>query len=373
MGDWLERAAALGPPIGKRSAEIEANRTLPRDIVDVLVASGLLKLFVPEGLGGAEVSPVEGLAVTEELAYHDGSTGWCQMIAMTTGLLGGYLPDEHAREIYAPADAVTGGLAAPMGEARDAVGGGLVVNGRWAWGSGTRHCTWIGGGIRLPAGGTGFAFFEPAEVELLDTWRVAGLKGTGSTDYAVTDALVPEGRWVQIGAFVPTTDGPLYRFSFFGLLAVGVSSVALGLARRAMDELVDLAVVKSPQGSSRPLAERAPIQADVAAAEAIVRSARGFLDDVVGEAWDTVAAGDASTDEQRRSIRLAATHATAESARAVDLMYTAGGGAAIYDDSALQRVFRDVHVATQHAIVAPRTRELVGRMRLGLDTHTGQL
>jgi alkylation response protein AidB-like acyl-CoA dehydrogenase len=371
--DWKARAAAVGVRAGARSTEIEANRTLPRDIVDELVEAELLKLFVPAALGGAEVSPLDGLTVTEELAYHDGSTGWCQMIAMTTGMLGGFLAAEHAQTIFAPPGAIAGGLAAPMGEAQAADDGGLIVNGRWAWGSGTRHCTWIGGGTRLPTGGSAFVFFDPADVELLDTWRVAGLKGTGSTDYAVTDLHVPEGRWVQVGVSAPTADGPLYRFSVFGLLAVGVCSVALGLARRAVDELVELAVVKAPQGSTRPLAERAPVQADVAAAEAAVRSAKCFLEDVVGDAWDAVVAGGVVSDEQRRSIRLATTHATAESARAVDLMYTAGGGAAIYDDSALQRVFRDVHVATQHAMVAPRTRELVGRMRLGLDTHTGQL
>jgi alkylation response protein AidB-like acyl-CoA dehydrogenase len=363
----------VGADAGSRSAEIEANRTLPRDIVDQLIAAELLKLFVPAALGGAEVSPLDGLTVTEELSYHDGATGWCQMIAMTTGMLGGFLQAEHARTIFGPADAVAGGLAAPMGEAQAADDGGLIVNGRWAWGSGTRHCTWIGGGTRLPAGGSAFVFFDPTDVELLDTWRVAGLKGTGSTDYVVTDVHVPEGRWVQVGVDAPTADGPLYRFSLFGLLAVGVCSVSLGLARRAVDELVELAVVKAPQGSTRPLSERAPVQADVAIAEAAVRSAKCFLEDVVGDAWDAVVAGGVVTDEQRRSIRLATTHATAESARAVDLMYTAGGGAAIYDDSALQRVFRDVHVATQHAMVAPRTRELVGRMRLGLDTHTGQL
>jgi alkylation response protein AidB-like acyl-CoA dehydrogenase len=345
MGDWRARAAEVGTRAGARAQEIEANRTLPRDIVDELVAAELLKLFVPTALGGAEASPLDGLEVTEELAYHDGSTAWCQMIAMTTGVLGGYLPPEHATTIYAPAGAITGGLAAPMGEATASDGGGIVVSGRWAWGSGTRHCT----------------------------WRVAGLKGTGSTDYAVAGAHVPEGRWVQVGSTAPTSDGPLYRFSFFGLLAVGVCSVALGLARRAVDELVALAAVKAPQGSTRPLAERSPVQADVADAEAAVRSARSFLEDVVGDAWDVVAAGGVASDEQRRSIRLATTNATAASARAVDLMYTAGGGASIYDDHPLQRVFRDVHVATQHAMVAPRTRELVGRMRLGLDTHTGQL
>ena len=122
-----------------------------------------------------------------------------------------------------------------------------------------------------------------------------------------------------------------------------------------------------------PLSARAPVQADVAAAEAAVRAARALLDDAVGGAWATVAAGGHSTSDERWVVRLAATSAVAASAAAVDAMHTAGGGASVHDSSPLQRAFRDVHVATQHAMVAPRTMELLGRIRLGLDTDLGQL
>jgi alkylation response protein AidB-like acyl-CoA dehydrogenase len=115
------------------------------------------------------------------------------------------------------------------------------------------------------------------------------------------------------------------------------------------------------------------VQADVAIAEGELRAARALLDDVIGEAWDTAVAGDQATDEERRAIRLGATHAMRSSAAVVDRMYTAGGGASIFADSPLQRVFRDVHVATQHAMTASRTMELFGRMKLGLETDTRQL
>ena len=375
---------AIAGRAGARSAEIERDRTLPTDLVEDLAATGVFRLWVPADLGGAEVDVATGLGVIEDVAYHDGSTGWCVMIAMTTGLLGAFLPEEHARAIYGSERAVTGGFAAPVGRATTLDGGGLVVSGRWAWGSGTRHCTAIGGGCLL-TGDDGrpqpradglvapFVFFEPAQVELLDTWHVAGLRGTGSTDYEVREAVVPEARWAQIGATPPRVDGPLYRFSFFGMLALGVASVALGLARRSLDELVALAGGKVPQGSGRVLAERAPIQAEVARAEATVRSARALVDETVGGAWSSVVRGDGVTDEQRRSLRLAATHATVSAAAATTACYTAGGGASIYDDSPLQRVFRDVHVATQHAMVAPRTLEPIGRLRLGLETDVRQL
>lgn len=377
----------VGAAVQDRGAEIEAHRTLPGDVVALLVAAGVPKLFVPADLGGAEAHVLQGLAAFEDIAYHDGSTGWCAMIAATTGVLAGFLPPEHARTIYGRDDAITGGFAAPMGRARafEDSDGGLSVTGRWQWGSGSRHCTVIGGGCRLidaegqpterAADGlrAPFVFFEPAQVELLDTWHVAGLRGTGSTDYQVTDALVPEGRWVDVGRTAPIHEGPLYRFSFLGLLAAGITSVALGLARRALDELVDLAATKRPQGSSRPLAERSTVQADVASAEGAIASAWALLAETASDAWDTLTVGDPLTDEHRRRLRLAATHGTQSAARAVDLAYHAAGGAAVYDTSPLQRVFRDTHVATQHAMTAPRTLELVGRMRLGLDTDTTQL
>lgn len=371
-GPVLAEVDALAPLLRVRSVDIEAARALPVDLVKQLAEIGAFKLFVPARYGGAELSPSEGFAVTEALAHADGATGWCQMIAMTTGVLAGYLPGAHAAAIYESPSAITGGFAAPVGRAT-ATDGGLAVSGRWQWGSFTGHCTTIGGGVRLEDGSSRFAYFDRDDVELLDTWYVAGLKGTGSTDYQVDNAFVPEGRWVAVGSTPPVEDGPLYRFSFFGLLATGVAAVALGLARRSIDELVELAGVKTPQGSSRPLSERGATQSDVAIAEAQLRSARALLDDVIGSAWDVCASGDAPDDEHRRSIRLAATHATQTAATIVDRMYTAGGGAAIFEDNALQRVFRDVHVATQHAITAPRTMELVGRLKLGLDTDTRQL
>src|SRR5205807_8034379 len=125
---------------------------------------------------------------------------------------------QFAREIYGDPAAVTGGYALPAGSALP-VEGGLLVNGRWAWGSGLHHCTWIGGGCwvvdergeraaRPDDLAAPFVFFERSQVELLDTWRVAGLRGTGSTDYEVRDALVPEGRWVQLPVGQPQVDSP---------------------------------------------------------------------------------------------------------------------------------------------------------------------
>ena len=359
----------MGRQADSRAVEIERLRRLPPDLAAQLAATGLCRAMAPAEVGAAEVPVADAVDAIERLAYHDGATGWCGMIACTTSLLGGHLPAEWAETIYGDPAAITGGFAAPVGRAEPAEGG-MLVSGRWQWGSGTHNCTWIGGGCRTDSGAA-FVFFSPDQVTLLDTWYVAGLRGSGSTDYEVADAFIPAGRWVDIGG-PPVVDRQLYRFPFFGALAIGVAAVTLGLARRAYDELIALAATKKPAQSSRTLADRAVIQAQVAEAEAARRSARLLVDDAVGRAWTAAASGDI-TGEQRRLLRLAATNAALQAAHAVDLCYHAGGGTAVYEDSPLQRVFRDVHVATQHAMVAPRVYEVVGRAALGLPTDLSQM
>jgi len=336
------------------------------------VETGLPRALVPAGYGGGEHRLQDVLGAIAALAFHDGSAAWCAMIAATTGLTAARLPAEWAERIYGDPAAVTGGFAMPSTTA-EAVDGGVLVTGRWPWGSGTYHCTWIGGGCLLGDGPSApFVFFERDQVRLLDTWHVSGLRGSGSTDYEVERAFVPSGRWADLRD-PPRVDGPLYRFPFMGALALGVCSVTVGLARRAQHELVELAGGKRPAGSARTLAERPTVQAAVARAEAGWRSAWAFVGEVVAEAWDAASEGEPLGDEHKRLIRLAATNVTWSSAEAVDLMYNAGGGSSIHEASALQRVFRDIHVATQHGMVAERTYEPVGRMALGLPTDTALL
>jgi alkylation response protein AidB-like acyl-CoA dehydrogenase len=211
-----------------------------------------------------------------------------------------------------------------------------------------------------------------SEIEFLDTWHVSGLCGTGSTDFVMKDLLVPEPRAGGIGSDGPL-ERPLYAFPQFGLLAMGIAAVTLGLARAAIDCLVEIAGGKTPSGSSRSLAQRPAAQADVARAEAALRAARAFYYESIERAWEAAVADGAISVEHRRDVRLSTTHATRESAAAVDLMYHLGGGSSVYRTSPLQRIFRDVHVATQHMMVSPATLELTGRLFLGLDTDTSLL
>ena len=379
----LAAARDLGPQIRARSAEIEALGTLPPDLVDSIRPTGAFRQCVPDDLGGPGVTAAESLKVFEEFAYHDGSVGWCVAIASTTSVLASYLPDPHAGDLFGDPGAIGGGFVVPRGRAVP-VDGGLRVSGRWQWGSGVKHCTTIGGGC-LVVGADGrpeprpdglaapFVFMDPDDVELIETWDVTGLAGTGSVDFEARDVFVPEGRWVQMVPARPVRENVWSRFSFFGLLASGVAAVAVGIARRSIDELVELAGAKKPQGSTRTLAGRAATQAEVAQSEARLASAWTLLLDEVDHTFQDARAGRTSTIDQRRRIRLAATHATQTAADAAASMFRTAGGAAVYRTSPIQRCFRDTAVAAQHAMVAPRTMETLGRMRLGLDTETSTL
>lgn len=379
----LDDVRAIGPAVAALAADSEQNRDLVPDVVDLVRPTGAFRMYVPDELDGPGVTPWESLEVIEELAYHDGAAGWCSMIGSTTSLLSSSLPDPYAHEIFGDADTISGGFAMPAGRAVP-VEGGLRVTGRWSWGSGTRHCAWIGGGCvvvddhgtpapRADGLANAFVFFTADQVDFIDNWHVSGLSGTGSGDYEVTDAFVPEGRWARLGAEHVVRHNPLSRFSFFGLLACGVAASAMGIGRRSIDELIELAGTKRPQGSSRTLAERSQVHADVAAAEAKTAAAWAFLRETVTDAWASALAGTEPSIEQRRRLRMSATHAAQTAAEVSDSMYRAGGGAAVYASSPLQRTFRDSHVAIQHAMVASRTFETHGRLRLGLTTDTTML
>jgi alkylation response protein AidB-like acyl-CoA dehydrogenase len=380
----LDAARALFPRVRALADETEQARRLPRALVDAFASAGLFRLCVPRALGGEEADVGTVIASIEEVARADGSAGWCVMIGATTGLLSGYLPEDVAREVYgADPQVVSGGVLAPRGRAV-AADGGYRVTGRWPFASGCQHCAWLVGGClvdgertprRLPNGAPEpvTLVFPAADVEIIDTWRVSGLCGTGSHDMAVREVFVPAARAVWLTTDRAREGGTLYRFPLFGLLAVSIAGVALGIARAAVDELVELAGGKTPTGSQRRLAERAVIQAQVAQAEGALRAGRALLFDAVTDAWSTARARGELGVRDRALLRLAATHATTSAAHAVDLMYNAGGGSSIYATNRLQRCFRDVHAATQHIMVAPVTQEVVGRILLGLETDTSML
>jgi alkylation response protein AidB-like acyl-CoA dehydrogenase len=366
-------ARDLSELIEANAPDGERIRRLPMPTVRALSDAALMRMCVPAVYGGPEVDPVTMVAAIETVARSDGAAGWCSMIASTTSSMASFLPEATAREIYGDPTSITGGVFAPNGKGTATTMNGVdgfAVTGRWAWGSGTQHCRWVLGGALCDDGTFRLCWFPQSEVTFHDTWHTSGMRGSGSLDYSVDDVFVPAERTIQPGVTRPVVASPLSMFPNFTLLAAGVSAVGLGVARRALDELVELAQGKKPQYSSKTLARSAFTQIELARAEGSLRAARAFLHDELRSAWAVALDGGEVTVEARTGIRLAATHAATVGAAVADVAFTLAGGTAVYDTSVLGRCLRDAHVVTQHIQTAPKLNETIGKLLLGVDVDT---
>ena len=214
-----------------------------------------------------------------------------------------------------------------------------------------------------------FMLLPASQCEIIDTWTVGGLRGTGSHDVAVHDAFVPSA--FASGFFDPhVLPQWRYRIPAFCRVVPGLGAMALGIARTAIETLKEIAGAKTPIRATQMLRDTPDAQARVSQAEALVRSARLFLFDSLSALWTKLLASGEVTMEARALTRLAASHAVSSAVQAVDLMYVTGGASSIYVSSPLERAFRDVHVMTQHIAVQPRVTYSTGRVLFGLETDT---
>ena len=212
-------AQALGEQLQERSAEFEALGQLPEDVTQSLLELGVFHMLIPDRYGGFEQPVSQAFGVLEALGYADGAVGWCAMIAATTSMQAAWLDEPFARELFESEQPLACGVAEPRGRAKP-VDGGVEVTGQWAWGSASFQSKWIGGGCLVVADenegidrsrGPFFAFFKRDQVTLHDNWQVAGLEATGSCDFSVEQAFVPDGRYAVLGA----RRGSTLRFTAF--------------------------------------------------------------------------------------------------------------------------------------------------------------
>jgi indole-3-acetate monooxygenase len=388
---------------GDRAEEL---RTLPHDAVAVLRSLGLFWLKTPAELGGTPLTPLEFSEVIEELAYVDASTAWATMIGCgCNGLAGGWLPEAGARRIFGSPDAdpagttalaaatrpVIAGQLAPRGTGAP-VSGGYLVSGRWGFSSGIVHADWLigafkpispqdggsagsagsagSGGETDPAvtAGTEFGrmmvFTVPkAQAEVIDNWHVAGLQGTGSLDFSVDGVFIPEELTYDLGS-PAVRGGDLFRLGMPAFVSNEVPPFAIGLARRALDDMIELSTHTARFPGGPTVSERAVFHKELGRAETRIRAARAVHREAMAAAWESAVAGATPGEELQLAATTASVYAVETCADVVSDLFRYGGGRVLALTNPMQRHLRNVLAARQHLALSEESYETAGRFLL---------
>ena len=364
---------------GDRAEEL---RTLPHDAVAMLRSLGLFWLKTPAELGGTPLPPVEFCDVIEELAYIDTSTAWAAMIgAGCNGLAGGWLPEEGAQRIFGTgADRVrpvVAGQLAPRGTGHP-VRGGYLVSGRWGFSSGIVHADWLIGAFKPDgddagasgdgAADTGFGrmvvFTVPkAQAEVIDNWHVAGLQGTGSLDFSADGIFVPAEMTYDLGTQA-VRGGDLFRLGMPAFVSNEVPALAIGLARRALDDITELATHTARFPGGPTVSERAVFHKELGRAETRIRAARAVHREAMGLAWESAVAGNIPGEELQLAVTTASVYAVETCTDVVSDLFRYGGGRVLALSNPMQRHLRNILAARQHLALSEENYEIAGRYLL---------
>jgi alkylation response protein AidB-like acyl-CoA dehydrogenase len=373
----IEAAKDVAPIVAKYSEEAERERHLSRPVLDAMREAGLLRMMTPRSLGGLETDPVTRALVVEEIGRHDSAAGWTLENPLDWAFFCARLPDAGVEEIYGGgADIV---IAAQFGRPLNAISAdrGYRVSGQAPFVSNCLDADWISSTVLVDPDQhrdgereMRMVYFRRDQCEVIDTWNVMGMRGTGSHDITVADVFVPASRtFPMVPEFEPGSHykGPLYRLPVVGVAATGIPTPMLGVARKAIDTVRELALNKTPVTSSGLLRERWSAQLQLGKAEAVLRSGRLLLLDTVNKAWQRCQAGEPHSLEQRADLVLAGSNAMSSAVQAVELACNIAGTTAFRATSPLERCFRDVQTMRHHVFTSEARCGTFGQIHLGVE------
>ncbi|WP_101948510.1 acyl-CoA dehydrogenase family protein [Mycobacterium sp. 3519A] len=376
----VARARGMREVVMAEAEESERLRTLTPGIVEQMWASGLMTSFNPVAAGGVEPSFAEMIETWIEMAWQDGSFGWCGIANLpSTFAAASYLPDEGFAEVFTANDnrITMGGQFFPNGQGH-AVDGGYRLTGSWSFGSGTGHAEYIAAGFMPMDDGEvrwvseslpdmQVAIVPRSDVTFTDGWFVQGLKGTGSYDYNAADVFVPGYRTFALFAREPHRgSSPATRMGLMPVTAAGHASWALGVAKSMLDDVEELAATKFRMSDMASLASRPTFQKGLAHHVASWRAARLLVLDAFTTAEAAVAAGEELTPALRADMRVAAVYATDVARACGEWAHLVAGTSSIREGSRLERAFRDLYTGTQHAFISEKVAIDAAQVWLGI-------
>ena len=371
----LDTASELVPALKQRAARTEELRNLPPETVDDLHLSGVMRAAQPARFGGFDVDYGAVLDITAELGRGCGSTAWCYSIWASHNWAVGMFPLEAQEEYWAESsDTLSSTSLNPSGSRAEACDGGYRLSGRWQFSSGCDYAQWVMLAGNAPDG-LWYMLLPQSDYLIEDTWRVSGLRGTGSKDIVVEDALVPAHRTVlqselregrHPGRRIHNT--PNFRIPLGTMFSYTLAAPILGMAQGALEEFESHTAKRVNYTSGERMADSPPVHIRIAQAEAEIHAARLIMANDGREVFERARRDEDPTLPERARIRRNQTYVARLSVAAVDRLFEASGGHAIFDSSPLQRFHRDAHAAAHHfALSWDTAAEEYGRIRLGLE------
>jgi 3-hydroxy-9,10-secoandrosta-1,3,5(10)-triene-9,17-dione monooxygenase len=376
--DAVGRARGLVERLRACAAKVDAERRIADETIAEINATGLFRISAPRVFGGSQLGIAPLVQTVAVIASGCGSTGWVYAVLAGHNWAVGLFPAEAQREVFTDPDALVASIVRLGGNPPKRLAGGYLLEGATGkYCSGIEHAKWIMVGAEAagPAGDPEPRYFlvPKSEVEVIDDWFTAGLRGTRSASLRIKRAFVPDHRSVSIpeiarGAApgIKLHDSPVYRAPFPQILPIPLVGVPLGLAQAALDAYLASLRGKLKDFPDERIAEQAAVFARISDAHAEVEAATGLVLNVAAEMDAAVDGSKTPPLDRARYLRNAA-YAASLCRHAVASLFEASGGSGVYDTFELQRIWRDVNSAAAHnAFMRDKLDPAFGRALLGL-------
>jgi len=373
----LDAVDAIADELTAGAEESEKLNRLSDRSFRALRDAGILGIMTPDDLGGNVVSPVTAFEIVEKIGYIDPATAWTATILLEgAGELATVLDPATARDVFSAGLALKA-MSLKPGEATE-VDGGYVVSGRWDFVSGLHHANYVSATFLVPTDSDTqarrAAVIPRDQIELLDDWRVMGMRGTGSSSFVVKDVFVPHSMIYDPLGHGQRHDTPLAQLGMVPFVLQMHPGMVLGAARRALDTLIDSAH-RIRRGSRinltapASLAESTWFQRELGELDVRVRAARSFCVETLADVRAVMEAGRRIELPQLDQMQTAASHAAKTAVEVTTRCFRHTGAAAILEDSLLAKILRDLNTICAHGVLGEAGFETHAEFLLGLQTE----
>jgi len=370
--ELLHRASNMIPTLKERAAYTEELRRIPDETVQDLLASELIRIGVPKMFGGLDVDYGLMLEIGELLGTGCSATSWCYCLWTAHAWLVGFWPLEAQQEVFGKTpDVLISSSLNPGKSTIEKAAGGYRLSGRWQFSSGCDAAEWVIVGADAPEGKV-WTLLPRSGYQIVDTWFVSGLRGSGSKDISIEDVFIPDHRVLdrdrggdeeRNGWDIHQTDR--YCMPLHVLLGWDLVAPMIGIAQGTIDEFT--AQLTGTSGPGRT-ADSDAVQLRLSQASAEVEASRALMSADFNEIFEKAHNGDTFSNLERARFRRNKAFIAQQCLTAVNRLFELAGGHAIFDSGSLQRYHRDIQAAVRReGFIMELSGLQYGRIALGLE------